>query len=898
MKQLANVLTGRGNNNNHSAATAKATGSNNVISTWKNSRRSSVGTDSTQESSEKQKFYSLSLNAPSADANGPAAALMTRPIEQSPPTNAAASTSILRRNRRRASLGPTTSVTAANASKLSPGSSGVTGPTHKRRSSLSNVPPSHSLAAGDATNLAKSLPKKTAPNVSPVKPAVQRQRRRAQSLSSAAIASQMPKSMAKQDSAKKLSQRPRQKSLAAAATTAATSQETIASSSDQGMPRQKKTIPAVATPTGKKGTVKKVRPRAASFAAGGAQTVGNSNLGRPASEKTVATKATRQRSVPNQAITSNGGNHTPASNSQQVSQSPRRTGQRRLSATSAAAQSPHRSPSSQSHSSASRRLKQRVQLKTTHQEEQQWLHTPLESGPNTKNIFKSEQIDISPDLPMRQRSVESTVRQPMSDETEAAWDDYDDETDIVEESQTVQEPAVNPLSPVYQYARSCQWDMVVEECDMNPRDAKCVNETDGTTALHLAVMSRTNPAMRDGLIPGYDPAPLEVIEVLLMAAPEAAITRCTSKKYTPLHYACLVADKYYDMNDAATMIELIITRMHINPEEAPSASSSSTGVIKTLLRQAYSLAEARTYRNKMRSPIELLYRSNMGQFKEAVDDAFANDAVGASGATVTSKFSEWWALKWTVLILKYADSAGSDGDKRPFCALQAAASMTACPTPILALLCQMYPKQIEDRDPRDNLYNLPLHHVCSWRCDKDIICGDPFVIRRKLQAIDLLLGLYPEASRTTNNQGETPLQLAIESGTTWSGGLSILVKSCPKALKFPRKLRSVADINHNVLSVSLHNQALRTEREEEIFLHALDGMYPFMVAAVFARIPDKRRRDPAFLYDGQTIEDHRMQVQKKELDSLTAVYGLLRTKPDPLARYRETRASRRAGQKR
>jgi hypothetical protein len=252
---------------------------------------------------------------------------------------------------------------------------------------------------------------------------------------------------------------------------------------------------------------------------------------------------------------------------------------------------------------------------------------------------------------------------------------------------------------------------------------------------------------------------------------------------------------------------------------------------------------------------------------------------------------EWWALKWAVLMLKYADSDGSNTDERSFCALQAAARMVACPTPILSLLSQMYPEQIQDRDSRDKLYNLPLHQVCSWRCDKEIISGDPFVVRRKLQAIDLLLELYPEAARTTNNQGETPLQLAIESLTTWNGGLSVLVRTCPKALKFPRKLRSVSDINQNVLSVSLHNLALRNEREEEDFLRALNGMYPFMIAAVFARIPESRRRDPAFLYEGQSIEDHRLQIYMREVDSLTAVYGLLRTKPDPLARYRDAMAN-------
>jgi hypothetical protein len=468
---------------------------------------------------------------------------------------------------------------------------------------------------------------------------------------------------------------------------------------------------------------------------------------------------------------------------------------------------------------------------------------------------------------------------------------------------------------LYECARKCQWTLVELECRTNPRDAKCISERDGTTALHLAVMSRSNPMMRDGSLAGYSSAPISTIEVLLKAAPEAAITRCATKKYTPLSYACLVADSEYDMEDAAAMVAMILkhaeqsayvftddgfsaldihilsySRLHRNhKQEVLSGKRSSTFVLQRLLEDAPFLAQPRPYKNKIRGPLELLYRSNLRDFQESVEvsgddhDTFNDSRRG--GLTHASTLSEWWAWKWTLILLKFASLEDEDDKKTAVSGVHAAARCVGCPTPILALTVGMFPKQVEDRNPRKKVYNLPLHEVCSWRCDKEIISGDPFVMRRKANAIDLLLDEYPNAARTTNNHGETPLQLAIESCTFWDGGLERLVKACPKALKFPRKLRNVKNINHNMLSVSLHNQALTTERQESEFLLAINGMYPFMVAAIFGRIPESRRRAPSFLYADESAKDLHKQIERKELESLRSIYGLLRMKPDVLQRY-------------
>jgi hypothetical protein len=463
---------------------------------------------------------------------------------------------------------------------------------------------------------------------------------------------------------------------------------------------------------------------------------------------------------------------------------------------------------------------------------------------------------------------------------------------------------------LYEHARRCQWDKVLEECSRNHRDASFVCPKDGTTALHLAVMSRCNPLLRNGDLDGYKPAPRLILEALLVACPEAAITRCNVKKYTPLTYACLVTDKDFDMSDAADMVITILrhapqsayvftddgfsaldihimsySRLHGHKEEVYSGDRTSTVVLRTLLEEKPVLADARTYRNKIRGPLELLYRCNMEEFKEAVTGGPLRSKPKHL-TSVVSTLDDWWAWKWAQLLMKYASLSNEEVKiNRPFCAVQTAARLVGCPSEILSLAIAMFPHQVESRDPRGELYNLPLHEVASWRCNAEIICGDPFVIRRKARAIQLLLDEYPAAARTTNNMGETALQLAIEAGTPWHGGLERLVLACPKALKFPRKLRSRTDENKTLISVSIHSDIDSVDSENEEPEAALEGMYPFMIAAVLSRVPHSLQRDPSFLFEGQSVKEHGQNLAKKDLESVRSIYGLLRARPDALSCY-------------
>jgi hypothetical protein len=297
------------------------------------------------------------------------------------------------------------------------------------------------------------------------------------------------------------------------------------------------------------------------------------------------------------------------------------------------------------------------------------------------------------------------------------------------------------------------------------------------------------------------------------------------------------------------------------------------------------LADARTYRNKIRGPLELLYRCNMEEFKEAVSGGSPRSKPKHL-TSVVSTLDDWWAWKWAQLLMKYASLSNEEVKcGGPFCAVQAASRIVGCPGEILSLAIAMFPHQVESRDPRKELYNLPLHEVASWRCDAEMICGDPFLIRRKARAIQLLLDEYPTAARTTNNMGETPLQLAIEAVTPWHGGLEVLVLACPKALKFPRKLRARTDENKTLISVSLHSDIESVDSTDEDPERALEGMYPFMTAAVLARVPHNLQRDPSFLFEGQSAKEHEQNLAKKDLESVRSIFGLLRARPDALSCY-------------
>lgn len=496
---------------------------------------------------------------------------------------------------------------------------------------------------------------------------------------------------------------------------------------------------------------------------------------------------------------------------------------------------------------------------------------------------------------------------------------------VLEEDESL--PSAAPHAPasglaLYESARRCDWVNVSNICSENPWMAKYVGEHDGTTALHLAVMSRADPTNRGGVVGEGRPAPLTLVEQLILACPEAAIIRCATKRYTPMCYACLVADQGYDMDDSADMVRIILkhsphsafvftddgfsaldvhiisySRLHQEKAEVYSSTGrSSTVVLRTLLEENPSLASARSYGNRVRGPVELLYRCNLNEFKEASGQEIANSSIcrpssKALHSSVVSMLSDWWAWKWALLLLKVSsilDEEDTD-ESSPFEAVHAAAQLVGCPVPVFALAIDAFPEQVKTRSQRKGLHNCPLHEICGWITDDLCINGDPFVVKRKRKAIALLLEAFPKAARMTNNAGETPLQLAIETCVPWES-LEVLVRAFPKALTIPRCLEHCRDDGPLAKAVEYQNEDLGSVGSDEDdwetnAIDAVEGMYPFMVAGVLSHVPVRKNHASAFFMTNEDRTNHEKELARKDLESLRSIFGLLRAKPEALALF-------------
>ncbi len=420
---------------------------------------------------------------------------------------------------------------------------------------------------------------------------------------------------------------------------------------------------------------------------------------------------------------------------------------------------------------------------------------------------------------------------------------------------------------IYKFARKCLWDDFARCLEnASTRDIEFVYKKDGTTILHMIVMSRTGyinafkSSSKD-----FDMAPQGLLENLLRSNPQLAEVKCSLNGYTPLVYACLVCNKMYNVERGATMVRLflkyspdsiqIFTKDGLSPvdihvvsyshhhhekEDTSLLGQTSASVLRALLSHSPELANNRIDGDKIRGPIELLYKCNSKAFTEAVMDQIYDwvdeDSTVTSDFTIPEKrqkvldtVSKWWIWTWTVMMLKY----GSLKQKRrgaQFAAVHAAAMQMACPTPLLSITLYAFPRQIKQPIlDKDVLDNLPLHSVCSWPSGPTHQCATQSLFAtRKSQAISRFLEEYPMAIKVPNGHGETPLELAAKTGTTWDGGVRRLVKAYHKAVRF---------------------QSKRT------------GLYPFMTAAAAAKPSTSEER---------------------EAQSLRTIYGLLRSNPKVL----------------
>ena len=430
------------------------------------------------------------------------------------------------------------------------------------------------------------------------------------------------------------------------------------------------------------------------------------------------------------------------------------------------------------------------------------------------------------------------------------------------------------MTELYRRSWENQWEIVATLLRNYPEEA-CYVHSDGTTALHLAVMSRTGYVVNEEI--EQRKAPLETIEELLKAYPEAATTICRTNTYSPLAYVCLVVEKDCDLVDAEAMVRLLIKYspectkvttsgslsaldIHIvsfsqkhqdNVEENPFSGRTNTGVLRTLLEHDPCLAKVRIARDKVSGAVELLYRSNADAFLDIVslDDIKKKKSRTSNGdlehnKAVISIVTKWWVWRWLILLLKYRTLPHKKRGAR-FLALQAAAGLVGCPLPVLTLAMHAFPKQIKERN---GMYgddgNLPLHEVCAWPCEYDCTSTDPVISSRKGMAIAALLLEYPEAANTLNRHLQTPLELAVSTGTTWDIGVRKIYRAYPEAV------------------------CLQSKRT---------GLFPFMTAAVAGG--EISRQQWPLPSSKRSLMTHLKNLAKQDLQLVRTIYGLLRANP-------------------
>jgi hypothetical protein len=156
-----------------------------------------------------------------------------------------------------------------------------------------------------------------------------------------------------------------------------------------------------------------------------------------------------------------------------------------------------------------------------------------------------------------------------------------------------------------------------------------------------------------------------------------------------------------------------------------------------------------------------------------------------------------------------------------------------------------FPNQVKEKDEMHGTDgNLPLHEVCSWRQQSTL--ADSVIATRKGMAITALVQRYPNAVFVCNNRGESPLDLALSSGTTWDGGIRKLVRTYPA-------------------SASIRSSP--------------SGLYPFLTAAAVATSTENNT-DAVLPSSKRSLMTHLKNEAKRDLQTVRTIYGLLRADPD------------------
>jgi len=273
-----------------------------------------------------------------------------------------------------------------------------------------------------------------------------------------------------------------------------------------------------------------------------------------------------------------------------------------------------------------------------------------------------------------------------------------------------------------------RWEKVIKRVQENPEEARLRNlvgpEGGQTTALHEA-------AMND--------APLDVIEALLQAYPEATEAQ-DDDGWTPLHTSC-----YFD---------------------------ASHEIVKRLLEA--DLGAVYKKDNEGRLALHLIHEVIAFRWDSEVRQALHSEYVEDIQKILNDEDLLRIRFKFKLLVKAAYHRSIQDplpGGKvwRP---LHACAGVERCPVSFMELATKGNAHLLKEPDENGNL---PLH----------IAAANPNFTddrRERFTSVAYLLSEYPQAAAVKNNKGEYPLHLAVRSGKTWGNGVENILTAFPGAI--------------------------------------------------------------------------------------------------------------------
>ncbi len=331
-------------------------------------------------------------------------------------------------------------------------------------------------------------------------------------------------------------------------------------------------------------------------------------------------------------------------------------------------------------------------------------------------------------------------------------------------------------------------------------DSQFVHPETNLTPLHLAVMTKDwkNNDSR-----------LAVIRSLLQSDLTATEVCCYERGFTPLMHACLVVQGL-DLKNLEHDVPVVKILMEYNPKafriRSPAGHSAldlhiismsrwqqdvssmrsssfdipsngekttkSTPVLNALVEHDLGIA--------LMTSLDLLIKCNTLEVMEhvAYEEAHAllerlkdrrrqrrhpNEELPMPSGTRNLQGFWVWEFLLSILRAEHQHTFQDVKPVPPFNALHMACQIDDFPLPFLMLCIRVYPTQV--RMPSIVKSDLPVHSVATWQ----VPCESKGA--RKSMALALLLTENPTSSQRRNEDGKTPLSLAIESGTGWNNGV-------------------------------------------------------------------------------------------------------------------------------